>query len=808
MRMIHERRWLLTALTVSIFFRVAAQTLNDYTLTSVPFTSVRVDDAFWAPRIDTNRANTVSHVLQQCETTGRIKNFLKAAGTVQGMYEGWWFNDSDVYKSIEAAAYSLMLHPDPQLDRQLDDMIATIASAQEADGYLFGPRKTTDSTYRYFRYIGTERWMKEQDSHELYCLGHLFEAAVAHYRATGKKSLLDVALKSAELVLRVFGPGKNRLVPGHQEIEVGLVKLYRVTGDERYARLAKFFLDERGRADGHKLYGEYSQDHKPVIDQSEAVGHAVRALYMYSGMTDIVALFGDKQYAGALDRLWEDVVGRKIYLTGGIGAAGGHEGFSDPYELPNRVAYCETCAAIANMLWNHRMFLLYNDGKYMDVLERTLYNAMLSGVAFEGRTFFYDNPLESDGRHSRRPWFAVACCPPNVARIMPQIAGMAYASNNDNIYVNLFIGGIATIPVGGQDVILKQQTGYPWNGSVKLTVDPAHDEKEFTLHVRVPGWARNEALPGGLYRFVEVTKEQPTLRINGKSSSLAITKDYAEIRRRWMKGDVVELTLPMPLRRVESRAEVKANTGRVALQRGPIVYCVEWPDVKDGNILNLVLPDETHLAVRHRPEFLNGITAITGTTQGLYCTVGGGVQRKTVEFTAIPYYAWAHRGTGEMAVWLARDESAALPVPCPTTSSTAKATSSGGDAKALNDLREPKSSTDHTFRYLHWWPKKATSEWVQYDFETPTKLSAAEVYWFDDTGIGECRIPKSWQLLYRDGRDGEEWKPVRAASGYGIEKDRYNRTTFEPVLTSGLRLVVALPDSFSTGIHEWRVNEK
>jgi DUF1680 family protein len=776
---------------------------GDYPITAVPFTDVHLEPGFWWTRVETNRGATVPHILRQCDVTGRIHNFLKAAGQMEGYFEGWWFNDSDVYKSIEAAAYSLLFHTDPELERSLDEIIAKIAAAQEPDGYLFTPRRTLAPHYRFAASVGPERWSRLESSHELYCLGHLFEAAVAHYQATGKRSLLEVAIRGADLLDRVFGPEKKRAVPGHQEVEIGLVKLYRVTKDERYLRLAKFFLDERGRAHGRRLYGTYSQDHKPVVEQEEAVGHAVRALYMYMAMADIVAVLGDPAYARALGRLWTDVVGRKMYVTGGIGAAGGHEGFGAPYELPNLTAYCETCAAIAFALWNHRMFLLSGEGKYIDVLERVLYNGVLSGVSLDGRAFFYPNPLESDGRHARSSWFAVACCPPNVARFLFQVPGLAYAHRGDQLYVNLFMASRATVRMTTQTVTLVQSTSYPWQGEVTLTLDPERPERAFTLLVRIPGWARNEAVPGDLYRFAEVIRERPTLRVNGYPVAYTLQHGYVSIRRRWRKGDVVKLSLPMPVRRVVSHPKVEDNIGKVALQRGPIVYCVEWPDVPGGHVVNLVLSDAERLHAEFQEDMFGGISLIRGTAVGLRCVdPAGRLQRERVPFLAIPYYAWAHRGRGEMAVWLAREESAARPLPCPTIAFRAKASASGGDPRALNDQREPRHSADRSNRYLHWWPRKGTIEWVQYDFDAPTRVSAVEVYWYDDTGIGECRVPKSWELFYRE---NGEWKPVRNPSGYGLEKDRYNRTTFDPVITDGLRLIVRAQENFCAGIHEWRV---
>lgn len=793
---------LIVFLLLSSAVSLRAQGLADYGIKAVPAESVTLSNGFWKPRVDTNSSATVPHVIQECLITQRVENFEKAGGKKEGHFEGWWFNDSDVYKTIEGAALSLIAHPNPALEQELDGIISLVAAAQEPDGYLYTPRRTTAPDYRFASSIGPGRWSKLSSSHELYDLGHLYEAGVAYERATGKKSLLNVAVKSANLLTRVFGPGKNLSVPGHQEIEIGLTKLYRATGNIEYARLAKFFLDQRGHPDGHELYGEYSQDHKPVIEQDSAVGHAVRALYMYSGMTDMAALFGDQSYKQAVERLWNDVVGRKIYLTGGIGAAGGHEGFSYAYELPNLVAYCETCASIANILWNERMFQLSGDARYVDVLERTLYNAMLSGVALDGKTFFYPNPLESDGRHRRSPWFAVACCPPNVSRILPQVAEMVYASSNEGLYVNLFVASSAVVPVNRQNVTLTQETEYPWNGRVRIQVDPNEDGFEFDLNVRIPGWAQNEAIPGGLYSFVDRSSEAVRIQVNAKTLTYEVSHGYVTIRRTWEKGDVIELNLPMPVRRVISRPEVKDDRGRVALQRGPLVYCLEWPDVQGGHVANLVLADNEQFAVESRPGLLGNVSVITGSAKALKCTDANPVAEEEVQFSAIPYYAWAHRGKGEMSVWLARTQSAARPIPCPTIASESKATASGGDATALNDQREPSSSIDHTNRFLHWWPHKGTTEWIQYDFKSPTRISAVEVYWFDDTGIGECRLPKTWQLSYRE---GGQWKPVKNPSSYGTDKDKYNRTTFDAVLTDALRIEVQLPDDFSAGIHEWRV---
>ncbi len=615
-------------------------------LTAVPFTDVSISDDFWAPRIETNRKVTVPYAFKKCEETGRISNFAKAGGLMEGKFEGIYFNDSDLYKVIEGAAYCLKNHPDPELEKYVDSVIDKIAAAQWEDGYIY-------TFYSVPRRQPEKRWTNIRDRHELYCAGHFFEGAAAYYQATGKRKILDVAIRLADKIDSVFGPNKKRDVPGHEEIEIGLVKLYRVTGNDKYLKLARFFLDERGQADGHKLYGEYSQDHKPVVEQSQPVGHAVRAGYLYSGMADVAALTGDTGYVNALDRIWENVVSKKLYLTGGIGARHGGESFGNDYELPNKTAYCETCAAIANAMWNHRLFLLHGDAKYIDVLERIIYNGFLSGISLEGDKFFYPNPLASDGKHQRSPWFGCACCPTNIVRFIPSLPGYAYANKDDIVYVNLFMGGSAKIKVNRNTVQLKQETRYPWDGRVKITVEPKRSAK-FAIYVRIPGWAHDRPVPSDLYRYINRSEEKVTLKVNDKPVALDMDKGFARIRRKWKKGDVVELYLPMPIRRVLSHENVKDNAGKAALQRGPIVYCAEWLD-NGGHVLNLVLPDDAPLKSEHREDLLAGVTVIRGKARGSYSSKD---EKYTVtkeqDFVAIPYYAWAHRGKGEMAVWLTR----------------------------------------------------------------------------------------------------------------------------------------------------------
>jgi len=548
----------------------AGEKKNDYPIRSVPFLKVRMNDEFWSKRVETNRTVTLPHNFKECEETGRIDNFAIAAGLKQGKFRGIHFNDSDVFKVIEGACYHLATYRDPEIDTYLDDLIKKIASAQENDGYLYTARRLIREDYQ--PPGGKERWVGIKDgSHELYNVGHLYEAAVAHYLATGKRSLLDVALKNADLLCATFGPGKRGEVPGHQEIEIGLCKLYRVTGQEKYLNLAKFFLDERGNAKGHELIGEYAQDHKPVREQEEAVGHAVRAMYMYSGMADVAALTGDASYAKALDRIWEDVVGTKLYITGGIGATGGNEGFSFPYVLPNMSAYCETCAAIANALWNHRMFLLHGDAKYIDVLERVIYNGFLSGVSMDGDRFFYPNRLESYQGATRSAWFDCACCPTNVVRFVPSIAGYIYAQKGNDLYINLFVGSETTIESARRNVKVAQATRYPWEGRVKIMIDP-DAPAEFTLKIRIPGWVRNRPVPSDLYRYLDRVEPNVVIKVNGERAPFTEEEGYASFQRTWRKNDLVEIDFPMPIRRVVANESVEEDRGKVALERGPIVF--------------------------------------------------------------------------------------------------------------------------------------------------------------------------------------------------------------------------------------------
>jgi DUF1680 family protein len=777
-----------------------AQALSrDYPVKPVPFTAVHFNDTFWLPRIETNRKVTIPFAFRKCEETGRVYNFERAAAVLRGETiadktpPGYPFDDTDIYKVIEGAAYTLGVVPDPKLEAYVDGLVGKIAAAQEPDGYLYTTR-TIDPLHPH-PWAGTKRWEKEEVlSHELYNLGHLYEAAVAYYQATGKRQLLDIALRTANLLDSTFGPGKQTIWPGHQIAEMGLVKLYRTSGESRYLNLAKFLLDSRGNGSA------YNQSDIPIVQQKDAVGHAVRATYMYSGIADVAALTGNESYVGAIDRLWESVAGRKMYITGGIGSTAAGEAFGGDYELPNMSAYNETCAAIGNDYWNERLFLLHADARYIDVMERTLYNGLISGVSLDGKSFFYPNPLESSGQHERSPWFGCACCPGNITRFLASVPGYVYAQQGDHLYINLFVGNTADIQMDRTTVHVAQETRYPWDGAVKITVTPK-ESGDFTVHVRIPGWARNQASPTGLYAFADKSDAPAVLRVNGRPVSLDIQKGYAGISRRWKAGDVIELHLPMPVRRVLADDAVAADRGRVALQRGPIVFCAEWPDNPGGHVRNLVLPRNAVLKAVFRPELLKGIVQISGSGTALILDKDGKVERKPQLITAIPYYAWAHRGPGEMLVWLPESEAAGRPLPVPTIASTSSVTASvAKNTGAIRDGEIPRASREHNpYGDFDWSPKAGTTEWVQYTFAKASRISSTAVYWIDS---GDCKLPKSWRVLYQD---GTSWKPVENRDPYATAPDRFNQVTFAPVVATGLRLEVAQEPEHTAGIHEWKV---
>ena len=632
----------------------SAQINHGYPINPVPFTSVKVTDNFWGQRLQASREVTIPLAFSKCEETGRYENFVKAAHPSDTYkVEGFSFDDTDVYKTIEGASYSLQTYPDKKLQKYIDSVLVIVAGAQEPDGYLYTAR--TMNPKHPHNWAGKERWVAVENlSHEFYNLGHMIEGAVAHYQATGKRNFLNIAIKYADCVCREIGngPQQKKYVPGHQIAEMALVKLYMVTGDKKYLDQAKFFLDTRGYTSRKDAY---SQAHKPVVEQDEAVGHAVRAVYMYSGMADVAAITGDSSYIKAIDKIWDNIVSKKIYITGGIGARHAGEAFGNNYELPNQSAYCETCAAIGNVYMNYRLFLLHGDAKYFDVLERTLYNGLISGVSLDGGSFFYPNPLSSNGKYSRKPWFGCACCPSNVSRFIPSLPGYVYAVKNDQVYVNLYLSNKAELKVDKKKILLEQETGYPWNGDIRLKITQGN--QDFTMKLRIPGWVRGNVLPSDLYSYADNHKPAYQVSVNGQTVESDVNDGYLSIARKWKKGDVVEVHFDMIPRIVKANPKVEADHGRVAVERGPIVYCAEWPDNR-FNVHSILLNQHPQFKVTDKPELLYGIRQITTDAQALSYDKAGKLVTKDVELTLIPYYAWAHRGEGDMEVWLPIDVSA------------------------------------------------------------------------------------------------------------------------------------------------------
>jgi len=780
---------LLVFLTATAF---ATETSNNCRFQAVPFTSVHFDDAFWSPRLKTNREISIPHNFKWCEETGRFTNFAKAAKLMDGEFQGIYYNDSDVYKLLEGTAYCLADHPDKELEKQADAVIAWIAAAQQPNGYI--------NSYYTLR-EPDKKWTNTRVMHELYCIGHMIEAAIAYQRATGKTTLLEVAEKAVAHVADVFGyeEGKRREVPGHQEIELALVKLYELTGQEKYFDLAKMFIDIRGdqtkRTD--RLQGMYTQDHLPVRQMDDAVGHAVRAMYLYCGMTDIAAKTGDSGLMEALDKLWNRVVDKKMYITGGIGSRHEGETFGDDYELPNRTAYCETCAAIGLTFWAHRMNLMHGNAQYADIVERAIYNGVLSGIGMDGKSFFYVNPLESVGNHHRQPFFSTACCPTNVVRFVSSLPGYQYAIDKDeSLVINLFVQGKATIdhPTKGKFNV-EMTTDYPISGKVQIKFSDLKQNLRFKLripeHMRAdrvtylsPGMHETMASDGKGYLWFTATPEQNDFTVG----------------------------LRIETKRMISHPNVTANRGRVAIQRGPLVYCFEQCD-NEVPISQIRLARDPEFKEEFKPDLLGGMMVIK-------CKNADGR-----ELTAIPYYAWDHREPGAMAVWVRQeglprnrtdsfsgnrfplymelrpdmlrpDSELADEV---ETEVTASHCHPGDSTDAMIDGLEPKDSNDHDIPRMTFWNHKGTQEWIELDFGTPRKVSKSSIYWFDDTGKGECRIPKSWTLSYRD---GNFWKPLKTVDT--TKKDAYDTVKFETVETTGLRLDIQLQDGFSGGILEWK----
>ena len=755
-------------------------------LEPVPFTQVRIKDRFWTPRQEVNRKATVEHSLEMLDKYGNLMVMKLAAEGKHEGYKGLVFTDSDLYKTLEGISYTLATHPDPKLDKRVDEIIALIASAQRADGYLDTWFEVTHPN---------DKFKNLRDWHELYCAGHMFEAAVAHFRATGKRNFLDVALKLANLIDSKFGPEGAPGYCGHPEIELALIKLWKATGDRKWFALSRRMIDNRGThyfAQEHgtpedRYDGTYWLDDVPIREHREIKGHAVRAAYLMSGAADVARETNDPALIKMLGRVWRNTTEKRIFVTGGIGPSGSNEGFTVDYDLPNLTAYQETCASIAMALWGHRMALLHGDAQYMDAVEDALYNALLSGVSLDGEKFFYVNPLESLGMHHRREWYDCACCPPNVLRTIASLGGYAYATSADSLYVNLFVGGTVDTEVGGKPAGLDVKTDYPWDGKVELTLK---QPGRFKLCVRKPGWC-----------------DAPKTTVSATSSTMSEKNGYLVFQADWKKGDKVTVDLPMPVVQLEAHPKVKDDRGLAAVRRGPLVYCLEQVDNK-APLDEVVIRPGAKFTSRFQKDLMGGIVTIEAQAEQigspdwdnrLYQPMASG---KPVAATLVPYGYWDNRKPGRMEVWVPL-----APPPGRANGPEGKAEVSvsfkSGNAQpwGINDGIDPKSSGEQPSALCHFWPHKGGEEWVQYTWKKPLSIAGVQIYWFDDTGRGECRLPQSWRLQVLAGK---QWKDVPLSSA-PIARDEWCPAEFAPVRTTAMRLLVTQKEGWASGIHEWKI---
>lgn len=779
-------------------------------ITPVPFNEVTLTDGFWKNRMETEINVTVPFSVEQSETA--VKRFRQAAAYMAGdttqLPAPHRFISSDLYKVMEGVAYSLMLHPNDTLEQFMDSTIQLIGAAQEDDGYLYISHSCGNPNVEE---MGEKPYSYVLHSHELYNVGHLYEAAVAYFQATGKKNFLDIAQKSARHINRVFFEGGDpkynngkpvMQAPGHEEIELALCKLYRVTGDTLYLHMAKRFLDIRGvtfHTEGEGVMADtYAQQHAPVKDQTQAVGHAVRAAYLYTAMAQVDALTGKNDYTKALNSIWNDLVTTRMHITGGLGAVAGMEGFGAQYELPNLTAYNETCAAVGNVFFNHSMFLESGEGKFLDIAELSLFNNALAGINLNGDRFFYVNPLEANGilrfnhgHGGRSKWFGCACCPPNISRLILQVPGYMYSYSKENIYLTLYGGSITKIPMKGTNVELIQESNYPFDGNVKLTVKPDKDVK-FGLKLRVPTWAnKNEFAPGGLYPYKKMKEENIILKINGKEQTYHIEKGFVSVNRTWKSGDEVILTLPMPVRMVECVPQVKENIGRTAIVRGPLVYCAEQID-NNGPVQRLYLngSDEQAATVHYVPDgILKGIPQIHLDNQ----------------ITLVPYYAWCNRGdNSSMLVWLRNEKPSkdemAYEMAYVQNIKEIKVSSGISKEHEICDGQEGNNSNDSNIS--KWVSQTSGKQWVEIQFKEAFNLNALSVYWCENEG--NIKTPQSWSAEYLS--DGQ-WKNLQlyVTDSYQQEKDKFNVVhPASPIQVEAVRITIHTKPSKLVGVSEIR----
>ena len=783
--------------------------LQTHPLQPVPIQQVTLDDGFWSPKMKVWRTVTIPDCFAKFEKDGALANFDKIRDGQKGPHGGPPWYDGLIYEMIRGSADFLAAGRDAALEKRLDGYIERIAAAQarDPDGYLNTYTQLEKPGQHWGLNGGDDNWQ-----HDIYNAGALIEAGIHYYRATGKTRLLQVATRLANHMCDVMGPApKKNVVPGHSLGEEALVKLYLLfrenpalksqvpvpVDEQRYLKLAEFWIENRGHHDGRKSFGPYAQDHQPVLQQATIEGHAVRATLLCAGLAAAAQVNGRADYLATARRLWDNMVERRMYIIGGLGAVAGYEGFGPDYVLPNN-GYLETCAAIGAGFFHHNMNLRFGEARYADELERVLYNGILSGVSLKGDTYFYENPQEAGPDRQRWAWHGCPCCPPMVVKIVAALPGYLYATDGDGLYVNLFAGSRARVKLGTNEIQVVQATRYPWEGQVKLTLKPQKPQ-EFSLYLRIPGWC-----------------DGASLRVNGKAvPTPALERGYAQLRRRWKSGDAVELVLPMPIQRMKSHPRIEANLGRVALMRGPLVYCLEGVD-NNRRVRNVVIPSSATLRAETRTALLGGVTVIKGEARALqraewpetlYLPASRAPGASAVEFTAIPYFANANREPCEMQVWMADAPDRAVPAPRPTPVSeavpSASHTNRGDTVLALHDQIEPAHSADESIPRFTWWDHRGTREWAQYDLPKPARVSAVEVYWWDERKVNRhCRVPQSWRLLCRQ---GNEWKPVAHAGDYGCRPDQFNKLTFAPVETTALRLEVQLQPEWSGGILEWKV---
>ncbi|MBQ5395528.1 MAG: glycoside hydrolase family 127 protein [Alistipes sp.] len=796
----------------------------DGALTQISFDKVTLQDDFWLPRLNTQKQTLVPFSLEKTESA--VENLRRVGAYLRGervteQFVGPYYVASDLFKVMEGAAYLLTLEKDEELERQMDEIIDVIAAAQAPDGYLYEHHILPKHLRNPRNNAGERPYSYVDHSHELYNMGHMYEGAVAYFRATGKRKWLDVAEKNARHINKVFFEGDPNYndgkpvmqAPGHEEIELALVKLYQATGEKLYLDMAKKFIDIRGvtyipKGTGLLSY-DYAQQYKPVREQRYAIGHAVRATYLYSGMADVAAMTGDTTLEPALDAIWHDIVDRKMHITGGLGAVPGIEGFGPDYVLPNKDTYNETCAAVGNVFFNYRMFLMSGDAKYVDVAEVALYNNVLAGVNLAGNRFFYVNPLEADGRKAfnhgtagRAPWFGTACCPSNLARLIPQVSGMAYSYAEDNVYCGFYMGSEVEVPMAGGNVVLSQHTQYPFDGNITIEVTPKADGEEFTLWLRVPTWCGEQFVPGELYHFDDSEAAAAVVRVNGRKVRSEVVDGFLPVRRAWSAGDVVELELPMPVRFSVADERVEADRNRVCVTRGPLVYCAEEPD-NEYNVSSYFVKIETQSS-SSVDEFTSGVLAAIPTIN-LVASSASVDGESEADLTLIPYYAWNNRGDNmAMNVWFARDAETARNGMVMTVGNIAEVkashTNNSDDVYAVADGKQPKTSHDTSISRWTSWSQKGKEQWLEIKLKSEQDVEAVSVYWYDDKG--GVQLPVAWSIDYMSDGKWVEYKPY-VTDHFGVEGDKYNMVhPAAPVKTDMLRLKMKPKADATVGILE------